>query len=60
MSEIKVEDRNIMVMNAYAPCDDTGRINFLTELSVAFYKNMNTYSEIVSILGISTLLLTKP
>ena len=46
-SDVKVEDRNIMVMNAIAPCDDTGRINFLTELSNAVYKNMNTYSEIV-------------
>ena len=45
MSEIKVEDRNIMVMYAYAPCDDTGRINFLTELSVAVFKSINTYSE---------------
>ena len=47
MSEIKVEDRSIMVINAYAPCDDKGKINFLTELSNAVYKNMNTYSEIV-------------
>ena len=47
ISEIKVEDRSIMVINAYAPCDDKGKINFLTELSNAVYKNMNTYSEIV-------------
>ena len=47
MSEIKVEDRSIMVINAHAPCDDKGKIKFLTELSNAVYKNMNTYSEIV-------------
>ena len=47
MSEIKVEDRSLMVINGYASCDDKGKINFLTELSNAVYKNMNTYSEIV-------------
>ena len=47
MSEIKVEDRSMMVINAYAPCDDKGKINFLTELSNAIYKKMKTYSEIV-------------
>ena len=30
MSEIEVEDRSIMVIDAYAPCDDKGKINFLT------------------------------
>ena len=47
MSEIEVEDRSLMIINAHAPCDDKGKINFLTELSNAVYKNMNTYSEIV-------------
>ena len=28
MSEIKVEDRSIMVINAYAPCDDKGKNKF--------------------------------
>ena len=37
MSEIKVEDRSIMLINAYAPCDDKGKISFLTELSNAVY-----------------------
>ena len=36
-----------MVISAYAPCDDKGKVNFLTELSNAVYKNKNTYSEIV-------------
>ena len=59
MSEIKVEDRSMMGINAYAPCDGKGKINFLTELSNAVYKNMNTYMK-ESMLEISTLLLTIP
>ena len=47
LSEIKVEDRSIMVINAHAPRDDKGKINFLTELFNAVYENMNTYSEII-------------
>ena len=41
MSEIKVEDRIMVVANAYTPCDDRGTIYCLTELSIAVYKNMN-------------------